>query len=72
MSIASQQRVIEEHQATIRDLRHQLAQAKADRRDALSVYEALTTVCDETVVGGQSVVPVTVLRQIRPKGHALT
>ena len=71
MSIASQQRVIEKHQATISDLRRQLAQAKANERDARSVYDDLTALCDDTEVAGQSMVPVTRLRQIRPKGHGL-
>ena len=69
MSIASQQRVIQEHQATIRQLRQQLAQAKADRRDALSVYEHLTETCDNYVVAGRREVPISVLRQIRREGR---
>lgn len=71
MSIASQQRVIEEHQATIKGLRQELAQAKANERDAGHVYEALTTLCDDTEVAGLAVIPVTTLRQIRPKGHGV-
>jgi hypothetical protein len=71
MSIASQQRVIQEHQATIGALRQELAQAKADRRDALSVYDDLVALCDEYVAGGMSVVPITVLRQVRPKGTGI-
>lgn len=71
MSIASQQRVIEEHQATIRSLRRELAQAKADRRDVASVYDDLVALCDETEAGGQAIVPVTILRQIRPRGTGL-
>ena len=71
MSIASQQRVIEEHQATIRELRRELAQAKANERDALYVYEAMTELCDQTVRAGLTVIPVTNLRRIRPKGHGV-
>lgn len=71
MSIASQQRVIEGHQATIKDLRRQLAQAEADRRDGLDVYVRLTDVCDDHVVAGLDAVPVTILRTLRPKGHGL-
>lgn len=71
MSIASQQRVIEDHQATIRSLRQQLAQAKADQRAALDIYQRLTALCDEHVTAGMTVVPITVLRQIRPKGTGI-
>lgn len=67
MSRAAQQRVIEEHQATIRDLKRQLAQAKAE----LGVYDELVALCDDHEVAGQTVVPVTLLRKIRPKGHGL-
>lgn len=68
---ASQQRVIQEKDATIRDLRARLAQAEANERDAAQVYEALTALCDETEMAGLPVVPVTVLRSIRPKGHGV-
>jgi hypothetical protein len=71
MSKAAQQRVIEEHQATIRGLRQQLAQALADQRDATSVHDRLTTMCDEHEVAGLRVIPIALLRQIRPKGHGL-
>lgn len=71
MSIASQQRVIEDHQATIRQLRQELAQAKADVRAASDVYNRLTDLCDEHVVAGQTEIPVTILRQIRPKGTGI-
>lgn len=71
MSIASQQRVIEEHQATIKNLKQQVTQAKANERDAVSVYEDLTTMCDEHEAAGQRVVPIALLRQIRPRGHGV-
>lgn len=71
MSIASQQRVIEEHQATIRRLRQELAQQKADTRNALQVYNDLTDLCDEYVVAGQTTIPITIIRRVRPKGTGL-
>jgi len=72
VSIASQQRVIDEQNAKIRTLRQQLAQAKANERDAQQVYDDLVDLCDEHEVAGMSVIPVTRLRQIRPKGHGLS
>lgn len=71
MSIASQQRVIEEKDATIRDLRAQLAQAKADARDVSGVYDELVNLCDEYEVLGLKVIPVATLRHIRPKGQGI-
>lgn len=71
MSIASQQRVIEEHQATIRRLRQELAQAKADTRNALQVYRDLTDLCDEFYAAGQDSIPVTIIRTVRPRGTGL-
>lgn len=71
MSIASQQRVIEEHQATIRRLREELTQAKVDRRDAVSVFEELTALCDEYEVNRLDVIPVALLRHIRPRSHGV-
>lgn len=72
MSIASQQRVIEGHQATIKNLKQQVTQAKANERDGLSVYVDLTDLCDEYEVAGQKVIPIALLRQIRPRGHGVT
>lgn len=72
MSRAAQQRVIEEHQATIRTLRQQLRQAQANERDATQVFTDLVALCDDAEVAGMSVIPVTRLRQIRPKGHGLS
>lgn len=71
MSIASQQRVIEEHQATIRRLRQELAQERANVRNALQVYRDLTDLCDDYVVSGQTVIPITIIRTIRPRGTGL-
>lgn len=71
MSIASQQRVIEELNATITRLKRELAQSKADTRNALQVYRDLTDLCDEYVVAGQTTIPITIIRQVRPKGTGL-
>ena len=71
MSREAQQRVIEEHQATIRRLRNELAQERANTRNALQVYRDLTDLCDEYVAAGQTEIPVTIARQIRPRGTGL-
>ncbi len=72
MSRAAQQRVIEEHQATIRLLRQRLATAEVKERDATQVFTDLVNLCDDHEVAGMSVIPITRLRQIRPKGHGLS
>lgn len=71
MSRAAQQRVIEEHQATIKDLKVKLAQAESEQRARLDVYSRLTDVCDDHVVAGLEAVPITVLRTLRPRGHGI-
>ncbi len=72
MSKAAQQRVIDENHATIRRLRQELAQAKADTRQAEQVFDDLVALCDEHEVAGMKYIAVTRLRQIRPKGHGLS
>lgn len=67
MSIASQQRVIEERDATIRSLREELRQAKVDGH----VHRLLVDLCDEYEVSGLKVIPVATLRGLRPKHHGV-
>jgi hypothetical protein len=63
--------VIEEHQATIRDLRQKVRQAEADRADAMFVFEELTALCDNYEVNRLKVIPVAILRHLRPKSHGV-
>lgn len=71
VSIASQQKVIEQHQATITSLRRELAQANANLRSVSTVYNALVDMCDEHEAAGLKAIPVTTLRGIRPQGQGL-
>lgn len=64
---AGQQRVIEENHKTIRGLRAELAQAKADSQ----VFTDLTNLCDEYEVAGLKAIPVATLRHLRPKKHGV-
>lgn len=62
MSIASQQRVIEEKDATIRDLRGQLAQVRADARRLRHTPDAITALCDQFEKIGQHTVSIALVR----------